>query len=87
MKFRDTDLGKSEGVFQASQVALVVKNLPANAGEDCSFDPRYRKSPHAAEQPSLCATNTEPALESPRPQLLSPHARSLHFWQVFWIPN
>ena len=54
-------MGKT-GVLQASQMALVVKNLPANAGEDCRFDPQYRKSPHAPEQLSLCATNTEPAL-------------------------
>ena len=33
---------------------LVVKNLPANAGDTWS-----RKIPHAAEQLSLCVTTTE----------------------------
>ena len=40
----------------------VVKNLPANEG----FKPWSGKIPHAAEQPSQCATTTEPALWSPR---------------------
>ena len=36
----------------------VVKNPPANAG----FGSWSGKIPHAAEQLSLCATTTEPAL-------------------------
>ena len=39
----------------------VVKNPPAIAG-DTWFDPWSRKTPHATEQLSLCATTTEPAL-------------------------
>ena len=39
----------------------VVKNPPANAAGH-GFDPWSRKIPHAAEQLSLCATTTEPAL-------------------------
>ena len=38
----------------------VVKNLPANAGEN-AFEPWSGKIPHAAEQLSLCTTTTEPA--------------------------
>ena len=39
----------------------VVESLPANAG-DTGFKPWSRKIPHAAEQLSMCATTTEPAL-------------------------
>ena len=39
----------------------VVKNPPANAG-DMGSSPGPGKIPHAAEQLSLCATTTEPAL-------------------------
>ena len=39
----------------------VVKNPPANAGDTGSI-PWSGKIPHAAEQLSLCATTTEPAL-------------------------
>ena len=39
----------------------VDKNPPANA-EDMDSDPWSRKSPHAMEQLSLCATATEHAL-------------------------
>ena len=35
----------------------VVKNLPANAGDE--FDPWPGKIPHAAEQLSLCATTID----------------------------
>ena len=39
----------------------VVKNLPANAGDKGS-SPGPGRFPHAAEQLSLCSTNTETAL-------------------------
>ena len=39
----------------------VVKNPPANAEEN-GFEPWSRKIPHAVEQPSPCATTTEPVL-------------------------
>jgi len=38
----------------------VVKNLPTNA-EDTDLIPGSRRIPHAAEQLSPCATNTESA--------------------------
>ena len=38
----------------------MVKNLPANAG----FNPWSRKIAHVMEQLSLCATTTEPVLQS-----------------------
>ena len=42
----------------------MVRNLPANAGDIGSF-PDLGRIPHAMEQLSLCATSTEPVLESP----------------------
>ena len=38
----------------------VVRNPPDNTGEN-GFEPWFGKIPHATEQPSLCATTTEPA--------------------------
>ena len=40
----------------------VVKNPPANAGDNAGFKPWSGKISHAVEQPSPCATTTEPAL-------------------------
>ena len=48
----------------------VVKNPPANAG-DMGLSPASGKIPHAAEQLSLSATTTEPAVRAHEPQLLS----------------
>ena len=39
----------------------MVKNLPADAG-DTDLIPGPGRFPHASEQPSLCATTTEPEL-------------------------
>ena len=48
-------------LFGAFQVMLVVKNLPANAG-DMGLIPVLGRFPQALEQLSLCATTTEPVL-------------------------
>ena len=44
----------------------VVKNLPANAG-----DPWSRRTPHATEQLSLCATAMSLCCRAREPQLLN----------------
>ena len=57
----------------------VVKNPPANAGEN-RFDPWSRKVPHAVEQLSPWATTTEPALYSPRATATEPTRHN------YWSP-
>ena len=51
---------------------LVVKNLPANAGDMGSI-PGFRRIPHTSEKLSLCATSTE----ATRPRTCVSHRRSL----------
>ena len=54
-------VGFKNHIYRGFPGGAVVKNPPANAG-DYGFEPWSWKIPHAAEQLSLCATTTEPAL-------------------------
>ena len=59
-RMKSEDLGKQEPVAWDFPGGSMVKNLPECRGH--GFHPWSRKIPHAAEQLSLCATTTEPAL-------------------------
>ena len=58
----------------------MIGNLSGNVG-DIGFNPWSRKSPHSAEQLSLCATTTEPALYSPRATPTKTHVPRAHALQ------
>ena len=52
---QESDFDIIHGLYWASQVALVVKNLPANAGDarDTSLTPKWRRSPGVGNGTSL----------------------------------